>query len=168
MNPGISHMAQRLVDSRPRARRTLLALLCGVLMTPAAAAAAGGPALFGAGVSRLPGDTRVLAVHAATTDGAVADGRVTFAHRSSANGLSRFSGTVSCLRIVGATAQISGTVTRGRTAAGVVLTGKQYAFTLMLGEAPTFSLPRFADQLVACGGGRPETVAVTAGGFRTR
>ncbi len=162
-------MTRRFAGSRTRpARHTLLALLCGVLVTPAAAAAAGGPALFGAGVSRLPGDTRVLVVKAAAADGATAEGRVRFVHHSRANGLSRFAGIVSCLRIVGDTAQISGTVTRGRTAAGVVLTGKQYAFTLGLGEAPSFSLPRFADELVACGGGRPETVAVTAGGFRTR
>jgi len=65
-------------------------------------------------------------------------------------------------------AQISGTVTRGETAAGVILTGKQYAFTITLGDTQRFSLPRFAATIDPCSGGSPKTVAVTQGHYTTR
>ncbi len=144
------------------------ALLCALAAPAVAAAATDGKKLVGTGISREPNDTRRLTVKAEPADGGSAEGRVSFQHDNDPNGISRFKGTVTCLRITGAVAQISGTVTRGETAAGVVLTGKQYAFTVSLGDTQRFSLPRFGDTIAPCGGGRPETVAVTQGQFKTR
>jgi hypothetical protein len=92
---------------------------------------------------------------------------VTFQH-GSPNGISRFKGTVTCLQIRGEVAQISGTVTRGETATGTILTGQEYAFTITLGDTQRFSLPRFAATIDPCSGGRPQTVAVTQGHYKTR
>ena len=94
---------------------------------------------------------------------------MTFQHDNDPDGISRFKGTVTCLQITGAVAQISGTVTRGETAAGVILTGKQYAFTITLGDTQSFSLPRFAPKIDPCSGGNlTKTVAVTQGHYATR
>lgn len=146
---------------------TIVAVLCA-LATPTVAAAADGQRLFGSGISREPNDTRRLTIKAEPTSGGAADGRVTFQHDNDPNGVSRFKGTVTCLRITGAEAQVSGTVTRGRTAGGVVLTGKQYAFTITLGDTQRFSLPRFAATIDPCSGGSTKTVAVTQGHYTTR
>ncbi len=146
---------------------TIVAALLCALATPTVAAA-DGQRLFGTGISREPNDTRRLTVQAEPADGGAADGRVTFQHDNDPNGISRFTGTVTCLQIIGAVAQISGTVTRGETAAGGILTGKQYAFTITLGDTQTFSLPRFAATIDPCSGGRPNTVAVTQGHYTTR
>ena len=148
---------------------TIVAVLLCAFATPVVAAAADGQRLFGTGISREPNDTRRLTIKAEPTDGGAADGRVTFQHNNDPNGISRFKGTVTCLQITGAVAQISGTVTRGETALGVILTGKQYAFTITLGDTQRFSLPRFADTIVPCSGGNPtKTVAVTQGHYTTR
>jgi len=77
---------------------------------------------------------------------------VTFQHDNDPNGISRFKGTVSCLQITDG-AQISGTVTRGKTAGGVILTGKQYAFHCHARRSPRFSLTRFADTIAPCSDG---------------
>jgi len=148
---------------------TIVAALLCALATPTVAAAADGERLFGTGISREPKDTRRLTIQAEPTDGGAADGRVTFQHNNDPNGVSRFKGTVTCLQITGATTQISGTVTRGETAAGVILTGKQYAFTITLGDTQRFSLPRFAATIDPCSGGNPtKAVAVTQGHFTIR
>jgi len=146
---------------------TMAALLCA-LATPTVAAAANGQRLFGTGISRDTNDTRRLTIKAEPTNSGAADGRVTFQHDNDPNGISRFKGTVTCLQVTGAVAQISGTVTRGETAAGAILTGKQYAFTITLGDTQSFSLPRFAATIEPCSGGRAETVAVTQGHYTTR
>ncbi len=126
--------------------------------------------IHGTGISRLPEDTRKLTINA-QSEGAPtsASGFVQFIHNSPI-GVSRFRGTVSCLTI-GETGlvQVSGTVLDGVTAAGVVLDGKDYAFTIRAGTSPqTFSLPRFGDPgtLTPCGGGRLEMVTVTQAGFQ--
>ncbi len=150
-------------------RWALAALAVGALLAPAVASAVTeNQTLSGTGISRLPDDTRRLTVTAESTSGGATDGRVTFAHDNDPNGISRFKGTVSCLRVTGSVAEISGTVTKGETAAGVVLTGRQFAVTITLGQRQAFSLPRFAATIDPCSGGRPETVAVDHGRFMTR
>jgi len=153
--------------TRSKKITTIVAALLCALATTTVAAAADGQRLFGTGISREPSDTRRLTIKAEPTDGGAADGRVTFQH-DSPNGISRFKGTVTCLKITDEVAQISGTVTRGETAAGVVLTGRQYTFTITLGDTQSFSLPRFAPKIDPCSGGRPDTVAVTQGHYTTR
>ena len=151
------------------ARWPVIAVL-GVLATPAlAAGAAQDSALKGSGINKLSEDTRRLTVKAdATAVTGAAEGRVSFAHHSPI-GVSRFKGDVSCLQVAGSVAQISGRVSDGETASGVVLTGKQFAFTVRLGGEQAFSLPKFAaDDAVRCGGGQATQVRVTGGGFKTR
>ncbi len=151
---------------------TIVAALLCALATTTVAAAADGQRLFGTGISREPNDTRRLTIKAELTDGGAADGRVTFQHDNDPNGISRFKGTVTCLKITGAVAQISGTVTRGETALGRILTGQQYAFTITLGDTvdtQKFSLPRFADTIVPCSGGNlTKEPVVTQGHYATR
>jgi len=154
--------------TRSTKNTTIVAALLFALATPAVAAAADGERLFGTGISREPNDTRRLTIQAEPTDGGTPEGRVSFQHDNDPDGISRFRGTVTCVRITGAVAQISGTVTRGETAAGVILTGKQYAFTIKLGDTQRFLLPRFAATIDPCSGGRPESVAVTQGRYKTR
>lgn len=155
--------------ARTSTRRALTALAVGALLTPAVAwAARETQTLSGTGISRLPDDTRRLTVTAKSMSGEAADGLVTFAHDNDPNGISRFKGTVSCLRVTGSVAEVSGTVTKGQTAGGMILTGRQFAFTVTLGEPQAFSLPRFAATIDPCSGGRPETVAVDQGRFKTR
>ncbi len=124
----------------------------------------------GTGTSTLPEDTRTLTLAARTTEAATdATGSVSFRHRSP-GGLSRFSGTVACLRIdVGGTIHLSGRVGEGVTASGMVLTGKDFAFTIQTQATPqAFSLPSFSDAgtLPPCSEGRPELVSVTQGQIR--
>jgi hypothetical protein len=123
--------------------------------------------LTGAAVSDLGADLRVLAVGAQADDPGSADGVVSFVHVSP-GGVSHFVGAVTCLRQddVGQV-QLSGQVLEGVTAAGAVLTGKDFFFTLVVGDGPqAFSLPAFADADVrgGCSSGGAQRVAVTHGG----
>lgn len=152
-------------------RSVLAALTAATCLAVALPAVAAGPpvqALNGTGISRLPEDVRRLTVSARTAADGTTDGRVSFSHDNDPNGVSAFRGTVSCLVVDGATARFTGTVTSGETASGVVLTGRQFAFTVQVAEPQAFSLPRFADTVVPCSGGRPQTVLVDEGRFRTR
>ncbi len=150
------------------ARLLAAALACLVALPALAAAHDRATRLSGTAISRLPDDTRRLTVKAQSSDPAgAAAGRVGFAHRSPA-GLSHFKGEVSCLRVSGDVVQLSGTVRSGETAAGMVLTGRAFAFTIVLGDEQAFSLPRFGETLEPCSGGRPEQVPVTQGGLRLR
>lgn len=127
-------------------------------------------ALHGTAISRVAPDTRKLTLHARTAEASAGGhGFVHFTHHSPA-GLSRFHGAVTCLRIdAEGVVQLSGRVVRGETAAGVVLAGKDFAFTLDVGSDPQrFSLPRFKDAttLDPCSGGRPVIVPVSQGQIR--
>ncbi len=119
----------------------------------------------------MPADTRTLTIAATAGSSATpADGFAHFVHGGEA-GLSRFHGTVTCLQVgPGGTVQLSGTVLDGATAAGIVIAGQDYAFTLTVGKGQqAFSLPRFAPAgaLAPCGGGRPIVVPITQGLLRT-
>ncbi len=164
-------MRNTTLTTRQRARpsRWVSAVMLTVLATPAVALAAQkADVLTGTGISRLEQDTRRLTINAETgTADGPAEGHLSFAHRAPA-GISRFKGDVSCLRVTGQTAEISGFVTEGLTASGVVLTGKQFAFTIELGDQQSFSLPRFAATIEPCSGGQTNKVAVTQAGFKTR
>jgi len=130
--------------------------------TPATAQRAR-PVVAGTVLSRLDLDVRRLSVRA-SDDG----GRVRFVHRGVA-GVSRFTGDVTCAVHDGDVVRLTGRVVTGETAAGVVLSGKDFGFTLAVGAGPqTFSLPRFGDPgtLVACSGGQATQVPVTAGHLR--
>jgi hypothetical protein len=127
-------------------------------------------ALHGTGISRLQEDTRKLTVHAQTAGVArEASGFVHFTHQSP-SGLSRFRGSITCLSIAAdGTAQITGSVLNGVTAAGVVLAGKDYAFTIQTSTNPqTFTLPTFAASgaLQPCSGSTRILVPVTQAGFK--
>ncbi|MBG6226615.1 hypothetical protein IWX63_003214 [Arthrobacter sp. CAN_A2] len=121
----------------------------------------------GAAVSSLPQDQRRLSVQGRLSGDAMADGRLSFTHHSSL-GLSHFTARVTCLEFVDGRAEVSGTITKGKTAAGVVLDGKMVAFTLNMGGEQTFTLPQIGPGAANCGGGRAETVPVTQAGFRIR
>lgn len=161
--------------AQPSVRAVYLALAAAIALFFAAIAAAPAKAadeteVFGTGISQVGQDTRKLTVHAETAGAATsAAGFVQFNHLSP-NGLSRFRGSVTCLSVdETGTVQISGSVLKGITASGVVLTGKDYAFTIQTDSSPqAFSLPGFADAgtLAPCSGGRPELVPVTQGGFK--
>ncbi len=130
--------------------------------TPATAQTAR-PVVAGTVLSHLDPDVRRLSVRA--SDDA---GRVRFVHRGVA-GVSRFTGDVTCAVHDGDVVRLTGRVVTGKTAAGVVLSGKDFGFTLGVGAAPqTFSLPRFGapGTLVACSGGQATQVPVTAGHLR--
>ena len=130
--------------------------------TPATAQRAR-PVLAGTVLSHLDPDVRRLSVRA--SDDA---GRVRFVHRGVA-GVSRFTGDVTCAVHDGDVVRLTGRVVTGETAAGVVLSGKDFGFTLAVGAGPqTFSLPRFdaPGMLVACSGGQAAQVPVTAGHLR--
>lgn len=121
----------------------------------------------GAGISKVGRDTRKLTV-SAQSGGSASNGTVQFIHNSPA-GLTRFRGTVSCVRVSGGTAQVSGTIDKGETATGALLDGKAFAFTINASAAPqSFSLPNYGDAgaIAPCSGGRGETVPVTEDGFR--
>jgi hypothetical protein len=156
---------------RARPSRWVSAVMLTVLATPAVALAAPkADVLTGTGISRIEPDTRRLTINAETgTADGPAEGHLSFAHQAPA-GISRFKGDVSCLRVMGQTAEISGFVTEGLTASGVVLTGKQFAFTIELGNQQSFSLPRLGTptMIKPCSGGRTDKVAVTQAGFKTR
>lgn len=121
----------------------------------------------GAAVSSLPQDQRRLSVQGRLSGDAMADGRLSFTHHSSL-GLSHFTARVTCLEFAGGRAEVSGTITKGETAAGVVLDGKIVAFTLDTEGEQTFTLPQIGPGAAECGGGRVETVPVTQGGFDIR
>ena len=129
--------------------------------TPATAQTAR-PVVAGTVLSHLDPDVRRLSVRA--SDGA---GRVRFVHRGVA-GVSRFTGDVTCAVHDGDVVRLTGRVVTGETAAGVVLSGKDFGFTLGVGAgSSTFSLPRFgAPGLAACSGGQATQVPVTAGHLR--
>lgn len=126
-------------------------------------------AVHGTGISRLPDDTRKLTLNAQTA--AVPTAATGFAHftHQSPTGLSRFRGSVTCLSVnATGSVQISGIVLNGVTAAGVVLTGKAYAFTIDTHHIDDmFSLPKFGDPdtFIPCSGGREVMVPVTEAGF---
>ncbi|TYC98628.1 hypothetical protein FQ377_09950 [Arthrobacter echini] len=63
---------------------------------------------------------------------------------------------------------MSGTITKGETASGVVLDGKMVAFTLDTEGEQNFSLPRIGPGAADCGGGRADIVPVTQAGFHIR
>ena len=66
--------------------------------------------------------------------------------------------------------RLTGRVVTDETEAGVVLSGKDFGFTLGVGASPQmFSLPRFGapGTLVACSGGQATQVPVTAGHLRS-
>jgi len=136
-----------------------LAMLTGG--TPATAQTAR-PVVAGTVLNHVDPDVRRLSVRA--SDDA---GRVRFMHRGVA-GVSRFTGDVTCTVRDGDVIRLTGRVVTGETAAGVVLSGKDFGFTLGVGPGPqTFSLPRFgAPALVACSGGQATQVPVTAGHLR--
>jgi len=143
--------------------------LAGLSTGPSTAAWADGAGLRldGSGVSYLGSDLRILSVDA-HADAGVASGITSFVHVAPA-GVSRFVGTVACFRRDGdGEVQFSGQVLDGATAAGVVLTGKDFSFTLEAdGRPQAFSLPSFADAGTqgGCSGGSVQRVAVTFGGF---
>jgi len=137
---------------------------------PSAAAWADGAGLRldGSGVSYVGSDLRILAVDAQADGSGIASGITSFVHVAPA-GVSRFVGTVACFRQDGGgQVQLSGQVLDGATAAGVVLTGKDFFFTLAADGGPqAFSLPSFADAGTrsGCSGGSVQRVAVSFGGF---
>lgn len=121
----------------------------------------------GAAVSSLPEDRRRLSVEGKLGSDGVAFGRLSFTHHSP-SGLSRFTARVTCLEFIDGRTEVSGTITKGETAAGVVLDGKLVAFTLDTEGAQSFSLPQIGPGAAGCGGGRAETVPVTQAGFHVR
>lgn len=161
VSPSKLRQASRLVG--------LTAVVLAASAAPAFAASSAGaaPELSGTGISRVGDDTRRLTVKAEST--ATSQGKLTFAHRAPA-GISRFRGTITCLRSApDGTVDISGTVANGQTASGVVLDGRDFAFTLETEPSDqSFSLPRFGAGLADCSGGRPELVPVTEGRLRLR
>ncbi len=121
----------------------------------------------GAAVSSLPEDQRRLSVAAKLGSDGAAVGRLSFTHNSP-EGLSHFTARVTCLEFTDGQTEVSGTITKGETAGGVVLDGKPVAFTLDTEGAQNFSLPQIGPGAATCGGGRPETVPVTQAGFHVR
>ena len=121
----------------------------------------------GAAVSSLPEDQRRLSVEGKLGSDGVAVGRLSFTHHSP-SGLAHFTARVTCLEFNDGRTEVSGTITKGETAAGVVLDGKMVAFTLDTEGAQNFSLPQIGPGAASCGGGRAETVPVTQAGFHVR
>lgn len=160
---------QQARSGRVRTMVAAVGAAAALVVVPSPAAAGTGPVVIaGTAVSELPADTRVLAVHAAG-GGGVARGGLQFRH-DSPQGLSWFTAAVDCL-VLGpqGVVELSGRVVRGRTAAGVDLGGRDWAFTVSTGSSPqSFSLPRFAPggTMAPCSGGRPDTVAVSRGELR--
>ena len=160
-----------LASRRPRLVAALaVALLVGLAAAPSGASAQSAQ-ISGAGLSKVGKDTRKLTANATASAGpSSATGDIQFIHNSPA-GLSRFRGTVSCLSTSGGVVKISGTVDKGETAAGTLLDGKAFAFTIHAATSPqSFSLPTFADagSIGACSGSPAVTVPVTELGFRTQ
>jgi hypothetical protein len=124
-------------------------------------------------VSSLPEDQRRLSVEGKLGSDGAAVGRLSFTHNSP-TGLSHFTARVTCLEFNDGQTEVSGTITKGETAAGVVLDGKPVAFTLDTEGAQNFSLPQIGPGAANCGGGRLdedgslETVPVTQAGFHVR
>ncbi len=140
-----------------------LAMLVVLIGGIPATARAARPLVAGTVLSRVDPDVRRLSVRASHDAG-----RVRFVHRGVA-GVSRFTGKVACAVHDGDVIRLTGRVVTGETAAGVVLSGKDFGFTLGVGVEPqTFSLPRFdaPGKLVACSGGQTTQVPVTAGQLR--
>ena len=104
-----------------------LAMLTGG--TPATAQTAR-PVVAGTVLNHVDPDVRRLSVRA--SDDA---GRVRFVHRGVA-GVSRFTGDVTCAVHDGDVVRLTGRVVTGETAAGVVLSGKDFGFTLGVGAGP--------------------------------
>lgn len=120
-------------------------------------------AVDGTIISRLPDDTRKLTINAATAGDAHGTGFVYFRHLGPL-GLSAFRGAVTCLSVdPTGTVRVTGTVDRGVTASGMVLDGRDFAFTIQPYDPdPTFALPRLAPggTLAPCGGGRTDVPVV--------
>lgn len=154
----LTALAQRLVLPGLALAVLLLGAPTAVLARHDAAVAIDGTA-----ISRLPDDTRKLTISAAVAGDAQTTGFVYFRHLAPL-GLSAFRGTVTCLSVdTLGTVQVSGTVDTGVTATGVVLDGRDFAFTIQpAGAAPAFSLPLLAPggTLPPCGGGRTDVPAV--------
>lgn len=127
-------------------------IVVAVTLVGVAPAGADPVVVYGSVVSVVEPDTRRVTV-AATYDGGV----VRFRHWAPA-GLSSFVATVSCLAEQGGVVFLTGEVVRGKTAAGVVLDGRDFGMTLVPGAEPQrFSLPRF---------GPPGTLAPCSGAAR--
>jgi hypothetical protein len=167
---GVS-MIPAIVGARLRSRSRLASLAAVVAVAAVASpfiASAQTGRINGSGISKVAHDTRKLTVEAQNGSSGSSSGTVRFIHNSPA-GLTRFRGTVSCVRVSGGTAQVSGVIDKGETATGALLDGKAFAFTINTSSSPqTFSLPNYADAggIAACSGGRPETVPVTEDGFK--
>ncbi len=121
----------------------------------------------GAAVSSLPEDRRRLSVEGKLGSDGVASGRLSFTHHSP-SGLSHFTARVTCLEFTDGRTEVSGIISKGETAAGIVLDGKPVAFTIDTDGAQKFSLPQIGPGAADCGGGREETVPVTQAGFHVR
>lgn len=165
-------MKRTTVRMTPRASHVAGLVLAAVILTagskrPEKLYAQGGARISGAAISKVGRDTRKLTANAQASPGAsAATGTMQFIHNSPA-GLTRFRGTITCLRVNGGTVQISGAIEKGETATGGLLDGKSYAFTVNAGSSPqNFSLPAVGDGIAACSGGRAETVPVTEDGFK--
>ena len=163
-------MIPAIVGARPRSRSRLASLMAvaAVIVFASPALASAQTRINGAGISKVLHDTRKLTVEAQAGPSGLSSGSVSFLHNSPA-GLTRFRGTISCVRVSGGTAQVSGVIDKGETATGALLDGKAFAFTINTSSKPqTFSLPNYADAggIAACSGGRPETVPVTEDGFK--
>jgi hypothetical protein len=145
----------------------------GTPRTSSDASASGVHRINGAAVSSLPEDQRRLSIQGKLGRDDEAVGRLSFTHHSP-TGLSHFTARVTCLEFNDGRTEVSGTITKGETAAGVVLDGKPVAFTLDTEGAQTFSLPQIGSGAANCGGGRLdedgslETVPVTQAGFHVR
>ncbi|WP_147394401.1 hypothetical protein [Arthrobacter cheniae] len=118
-------------------------------------------------MSSLPDDQRRLSVEGKLGSDGVAAGRLSFTHHSP-SGLSQFTARVTCLEFNDGQTEVSATITKGETAAGVVLDGKMVAFTLDTEGVQNFSLPQIGPGAASCGGGRVEMVPVTQAGFHVR
>lgn len=139
----------------------------------ASASADGAHRINGAAVSSLPNDQRRLSVQGRLGSDGVAVGRLSFTHNSP-QGLSHFTARVTCLEFHGDRTEVSGTITKGESAGGVVFDGELVAFTLDTDGEQNFSLPQIGAGAADCGGGRLDTagrlvtVPVTQAGFHVR
>lgn len=164
-------MTPAIVDSRPLRKflaSSLIAAAALVLVAAPHVVFAQSAKISGAAISKVDHDTRKLTISAQASGGTGATGTIQFIHNSPA-GLTRFRGTVSCMKSSGGTVNVTGMIDKGETATGALLDGKAFAFTVSTASTPqTFSLPNFGDAgaIAACSGGRSETVPVTEDGFK--
>ena len=154
---------------------TAIAILAVLAPSPAFADSNGAPRsssdgvhrINGAAVSSLPDDQRRLSVEGRLGSDGAAVGRLSFTHNAPA-GLSHFTARVTCLAFTDGLTEVSGTITKGETAAGVVLDGKEVAFTLDTEGEQNFSLPQIGPGVTSCGGSDRDMVPVTQSGFHVR